>query len=118
MFKKMAWGLLFALLGSVVIQANTVSEIDHLLHYVKTTPCTYLRNGDRHTGKEAETHIRKKYDYFRDDIHSAEDFIRLSASKSTMTGSRYYVECPGSSKMESAKWLMDELKRYRKTEAK
>ena len=79
----------------------------------KITQCQYIRNGDAHNGVAAEKHIRKKYDYFKDEIKSAEDFIRLSATQSTMTGSKYYIECKGSPKIESRKWLLSELKRYR-----
>jgi len=93
--------------------ANTQSEIDHLLTYVKTTQCKYIRNGSEHSGVDAAAHIKKKYDYFKDDIKSAEDFIRLSATKSTMTGSKYYIQCPNSPKVESGKWLLAELKRFR-----
>lgn len=118
MFKKIVLLLFFTLFGSVTTQANTKSEIDHLLNYVQTTQCTYLRNGDAHTGKEAAAHIQKKYDYFKEDIGSAEDFIRLSASKSTMTGSKYYIQCPGAPRIESSKWLTKELYHYRKMEKK
>lgn len=88
-------------------------EIDHLLHYVKFAGCQYIRNGDAHEGAEAVGHITKKYDYYRDDIHSAEDFIRLSATKSLMSGSRYHIRCPGEKSVESAHWLEEELTRYR-----
>ena len=91
-------------------------EINHLLNYVKTTQCTYIRNGDSYKGPKAVSHIQRKYDYFEDDIHSAEDFIRLSATKSTMSGSRYHIKCPNQPEVESGRWLLDELARYRKTE--
>ena len=91
-------------------------EIDHLLNYVKTTECTYIRNGDSYKGPKAVSHIQRKYDYFEDDIHSAEDFIRLSATKSTMSGSKYHIKCPGKPEVTSSQWLLDELTRYRKTE--
>jgi len=110
MFKKLL--LLISILVIPAI-ANTTAEIDHLLNYVKKTSCSYIRNGSEHSGVDAAEHIKKKYDYFKDEIRSAEDFIRLSASKSTMTGSKYYIQCPNSTKVESAKWLLLELKRFR-----
>jgi len=42
---------------------------------------------------EAVAHIQRKYDYYRDNINSAENFIRLSASKSTVTRRAYTIEC-------------------------
>ena len=94
-------------------QGTSKNEINHLLNYVEHTPCYYIRNADKHTGKSAREHIEKKYDYYKEDIHSTEDFIRLSASKSTLSGSPYYIQCQNKAKIKSAKWLLDELKRYR-----
>lgn len=104
--------------NSIAAQADYKTEIAHLLEYLKTTQCTYIRNGTSHKGTEAFTHIKKKYDYFKNDISSAEDFIRLSATKSTMSGSKYYIKCAGSPKMESGVWLLQELEKYRKKESK
>ncbi len=106
--------LIFILsINAAAIQSESKAEITHLLTYIETTQCQYIRNGDRHNGPEAVAHINKKYDYYRDDIDSAEDFIRLSATKSMISGSKYYIKCPGSAKVESSKWLQDELGRYR-----
>ena len=88
-------------------------EILYLLNTVKTTECLYERNGDRHTGPEAVKHIQKKYNYFKNDIHSAEDFIRLSATKSTMSGKKYHIICEGEPPYESGKWLLQQLQKYR-----
>lgn len=93
--------------------ANYKIEIDHLLHVVKNTPCLYERNGERHSGVDANKHISKKYKYYEDDILSAEDFIRLSATQSTVSGQKYYIICPDKKRMESGKWLLQELQRYR-----
>ena len=93
--------------------ADMKTEINHLLNYVKTTKCTYIRNGTKHNGIEAEKHIKAKYDHYKKEITTAEDFIRLSATQSLISGSKYYIKCPGSSKVESGKWLLTELKKFR-----
>ena len=111
--------ILFSLLlMTLSLSAQEVykKEINHLLQYVKITECTYIRNGDAYKGPKAVSHIQRKYDYFEDDIHSAEDFIRLSATKSTMSGKKYHIKCPNQPQVESGRWLLDELARYRKTE--
>jgi len=100
----------------IALDANSKSyqdEIDHLLNYVGTTKCTYIRNGTSHNGENARKHIQRKYDYFENDIESTEDFILLSATKSTMSGSKYYISCPNKPNIESSKWLLDELHKYR-----
>ncbi len=110
MLKKL---LLLISLLAVPAFADTTAEINHLLNYVKTTECKYIRNGSEHSGVDAAAHIKKKYDYFKDEIRSAEDFIRLSATKSTMSGNKYYIQCLNSPRVESSKWLLGELKKYR-----
>jgi len=104
--------------NSIAVQADYKTQIAHLLEYVKTTECKYIRNGTSHNGPEAVSHIKKKYNYFKKDISSAEDFIRLSATKSTISGSKYYIKCAGLPKVESGQWLLQELDRYRKKEIK
>ena len=114
MFKNSYMVLFFSLTLFIHAEHSTYqNEITHLLKYVENTSCYYVRNGDRHTGKSAREHIEKKYDYYKEDIQSAEDFIRLSASKSTLSGSPYYIQCQNQPKIKSEKWLLSELKRYR-----
>ena len=92
MLKKLL--LLISLLALPAF-ADSTAEINHLLNYVKTTECKYIRNGSvAHVVWMLLAHIKNKYDYFKDEIKSAEDFIRLSATKSTMSGSKYYILCP------------------------
>lgn len=109
--------LLFSFFISIQLHAETRTkeEIQHLLMYVKTTKCIYIRNGDEYSGKKAQSHIQRKYNYFEDDIKTAEDFIRLSATESTMFHNKYYIKCPDEEKVESATWLLRELKTYRST---
>ena len=94
-------------------EASYKIEIDHLLNYIKNTKCLYERNGDQHSGVDAHKHISKKYEYFKDDIQTAEDFIRLSATQSTVSGRKYHIICPDKKRVESGKWLLEELDRYR-----
>lgn len=88
-------------------------EIQYLLQMVANTPCIFNRNGSRHSGPEAVAHIQRKYDYFKDDIETAEDFIRTSASRSTMSRKAYTIECAGEPVIESEVWLLQSLQNYR-----
>jgi len=99
--------------SSDLSQLSAQQEIDHLLQFVQHTPCQYERNGSRHTGQEAVEHITKKYRYFEEDIESAEDFIELSATKSTLSGRHYQVHCPNQASQTSKSWLLSELDKYR-----
>jgi len=116
MLKKFFLFSFLILFSSEAAEVNYKVEIAHLLVYVKNTSCKYIRNGEAHDGVAAAQHIKKKYDYYKDDIHTAEEFIRFSATKSTVSDSKYFIECSGSAKVESAQWLLAELDRYRKKE--
>ena len=93
------------------------SEVDHLFAFVKSTQCKIKRNFSYHSGKEAADHMKKKYDYFRDEIKNTEDFIRLSATKSLLTGKSYKVKCADADLLETNRWLTTELKVFRAAKA-
>jgi len=92
--------------------ADTPDEIQHLLDYVGASGCTFVRNGVEADAAAAREHIRAKYEFAKSHVSSAEDFIRLAASRSSMTGEPYVVRC-GASRFLSADWLTEELRRYR-----
>ena len=105
------------LLASVAIGAETPEQdaINHLLQFVETSRCTFLRNGAEYDSKSAVNHIKEKYDYFKSQIHTAEDFIALAATKSELSGRLYFVRCEKGKEMPTANWLHEELQDYRKT---
>lgn len=105
--------LIFTALYSTVLNASTQDEINHLLNFVRTTDCQYERNGTMHTGAEAHIHIKKKYNYFADDIKTTEDFIKYAATKSKMSGQYYKIHCPNKATIKSKVWLTNELMRFR-----
>ena len=71
------------------------------------------RNGKRYNSEGAYSHVKKKYDYFREKIKTTEDFIEYSASKSTMSGKFYVVFCDNEPAMRTRDWLLEELRQYR-----
>jgi len=105
--------LFFSTLTFADVPPHQLAEVKHLLNFVKNSDCTITRNGTAHAGNKGVEHIQMKYDYFRDDIKSTEDFIKYSATKSTMSGKYYTVKCPDKNIIKSQDWLLTELKRYR-----
>lgn len=99
-------------LFSISSHANTI-EINHLIEFVSLTSCSYERNGDLHTGPEAAKHIQKKYQYYKDDINSTEDFIKYAATKSSISGDAYRIICPNQETLDSETWLTKELMEFR-----
>jgi hypothetical protein len=72
-----------------------------------------VRNGKPHSSKDGANHVQRKYDHFRNEISSTEDFIRYSATKSTISGRFYEVLSPGEAPVRSKDWLLEELRAYR-----
>jgi len=104
---------LIASIFVINLLADTKDEIDHLLYFVSTSKCQYIRNGTNYSAKEAKDHISKKYNYYKDEIKTAEDFIRYSATKSELSGREYKVTCTNRELKNSNEWLLDELHKYR-----
>jgi hypothetical protein len=89
------------------------AEIDHLLDFIAASHCTFIRNGVAYGGAQAADHIKDKYEYYREDIRSTEDFIAMAATRSALSGRPYLVQCGGNT-MPAADWLKQELATLRK----
>jgi hypothetical protein len=96
-------------------QKDDLSEsIEYLLDFVTNSECTFIRNEKEHTPQEAAAHMRKKYDHFKHEIKTPEDFIRLAASRSLMTKKPYVIRTKDGKIMPSETWLQEALRQYRK----
>jgi hypothetical protein len=87
--------------------------IDYLFHYIAESHAVFIRNGSEHTPQEAVDHIRDKYQYYREKIKTPEDFIRLAASKSMLSGQPYLVRPPGEKERRLDQWLREALLAHR-----
>ena len=87
--------------------------IQYLLDYVANSQATFIRNGTSHAPVEAADHIKAKYEHFKNQIKTPEDFIRLSASKSLLSGKPYLVRLPNGKEMRLDAWLTEALKTHR-----
>lgn len=92
--------------------------IAFLLHRIETADATFIRNGQAHTPQEAVTHVRAKYEHFKGQIKTPEDFIRLAATKSLLTGQPYLVRTRDGQEMPLSRWLSNALLEHRNNEAK
>jgi len=86
--------------------------VQHLIAHVAKSGLTFVRNNDQFTGKEAADHMQKKYAYFRDKIKTPEDFIKLCATRSLMSGKPYLVINEKGAMISTNEWLMTELVAY------
>jgi predicted dithiol-disulfide oxidoreductase (DUF899 family) len=105
---------LFAISSAPVAHAESLDEtIHYLVDYVAKSDATFVRNGQTHTPQEAANHIKAKYEHFKKEIKTPEDFIRLSASKSLLTGQPYLVRTKDGKETRLDTWLTDALKKHR-----
>jgi hypothetical protein len=92
-------------------------EIEGLIAALGVSGCDFQRNGSWYPAKKAEQHLRRKYDYLRerDKVATAEQFIALAGTRSSMSGRAYSVRCPGKPVVDSAAWLQGRLRALRAT---
>lgn len=108
--------LSYAPIARTAAPAVAQTEIDYLLGAVEHSGCRFYRNGNWYDGNQAQAHLRRKYDALMamKRIASAEDFIELAASKSSLSGKAYAIMCDNGPAVPSAQWLREALVRYRR----
>ena len=91
------------------------AEIEAVLTGLKSSGCQFNRNGTWYSGADAQAHLTKKLEYLanKNQIESAEEFIALGASTSSVSGKPYQVRCGASPAVDSKLWLQDQLKAVR-----
>lgn len=95
-------------------QAEPVDKtVQYLIGYVATSDVTFIRNSGKYSAKEASGHMQKKYEHFRDEINTPEDFIKLCATRSMLTGKPYLVVNKQGEESRTSEWLTAELEEYR-----
>jgi hypothetical protein len=105
--------LIVTFAGQTFATESLEQTVNYLIDYVGKSNGTFIRNGASHTPAEAVAHIKAKYAHFKTEIKTPEDFIRLAASKSLLTGKPYLVRTPDGKEMRLDVWLTDTLKEYR-----
>jgi hypothetical protein len=95
--------------------AIAVDEINYLLGFIGGSGCKFYRNGSWYDSHRAQSHLRDKYNYLaaRDRIKTAEDFIEEAATRSSMSGIEYQIQCEAGPAVPSNRWLRTALIDYR-----
>lgn len=95
---------------------STTQEIAQLLDRLGSSGCQFNRNGSWYSAMQAKDHLNGKYKYLLDKgkISTAESFIQLAGTESSMSGKPYRVKCKDAPEQESAIWLNTELAKIRK----
>lgn len=99
---------LLLLLASVCASSAFANDVEHdvelLITQIEQSSCAFIRNGESYDQKQAAEHIRKKWNYAKDDVTDIQIFISEVASKSWFSGKPYMVECEGT-QITSEAWL-------------
>lgn len=112
-------GFVFALICWSCAQAAPPSpvqtEINFLLGAIERSGCQFYRNGSWYDSKQAQAHLRRKYDALSaaNRIATAEDFIDQAATRSSLSGEAYAIRCNNDPAVATSQWLRDVLARYR-----
>jgi hypothetical protein len=101
---------------AVVPTPAAKAEIEQLLTRLQSSGCQFERNGSWHDAAEARAHIEGKYRYLlkKELVGTPEDFIKLAATQSSVSGKPYQVKC-GTQQVTSGRWMTDQLKQVRAT---
>jgi Fe-S oxidoreductase len=103
-----------ALLAQAAPSAAEEKLIDTLILRVsKMDAMIFLRNGNEYTAADAAKHMQAKYDYFKKELVTAEDFIDRCASRSEMTGQAYKVKLTNGAVRDANEFLNSELRALR-----
>lgn len=97
--------------SSAAAESAVDQKINELIAVVEKSDCTFIRNGSNHNGKDAAAHMRRKYNHFKKEIKSPEDFIEKCASKSELSGKPYLVKTPDGKTVRCDAWLTAKLEK-------
>jgi hypothetical protein len=102
--------------GALSAQDNIEKKkIDFLISSVENLKgAIFIRNGSEYDGKKAAEHLRMKLQNVLV-VQTADDFIRLIASKSSITGKPYMIRLSDGKTIKSEEYFREKLKKYNST---
>jgi hypothetical protein len=118
----LAFALLLASVAGLAAPtaAPVRAEIDALLARLEASGCRFGRNDAWHAGAAAKAHLLRKLDYIEQygTIATTEQFIDAAATKSSLSGAPYAVQCGNAAAENSAPWLLAQLEKMRAASGK
>jgi hypothetical protein len=104
-----------ALLSGVVRAQDNIEKmkIEFLISSIENIKgAKFIRNGTEHDGKDAAEHLRKKLKSAGGKVQTADDFIRLCASKSFISGKPYRIKSSDGKTINSEQYFREKLREY------
>ncbi len=112
-YTALAAGLLQMLVAHISAAEPAQKTIDYLIQTTERSGFTFIRNGTEHSASEAAALMRRKLGFVKAQVKTPEDFIRLAASQSHLTGKPYLVKVADGKTMSGGAWLTGVLAKYR-----
>ena len=117
MKKILVAAFVILVLFSVAVSARDNIEkkkIEFLLSSVENLKgAKFIRNGSEYNdGKAAAEHLRMKLKTAGSRVKTADDFIRLCASQSYLTGRPYMIRLSNGKTIKSEEYFREKLKEY------
>jgi hypothetical protein len=115
--KKIRIGFLIILvlmIGDTFAQeSNEADKIQYLISSIDTlSGVEFIRNGKVYGARKAAAHLRFKLKMAGDRVKTAEDFIRLCASKSSLSGEPYRIRFSDNVTVEAEVFFHNRLKAF------
>jgi Family of unknown function (DUF5329) len=107
--------VVLALFSGVVKAQDNIekNKIEYLISSVENLKGEkFIRNGTEHDGKEAAEHLRSKLRSAGGKVQTADDFIRLCASKSFISGKPYMIRSSDGKTINSEQYFREKLMEY------
>jgi hypothetical protein len=100
--------------GALSAQDNIEKKkIEFLISSVENLKgAVFIRNGSEYDGKAAVEHLRMKLKTAGGYVETADDFIRICASKSYITGKPYMIRLFNGKTIKSEEYFREKLKEY------
>jgi hypothetical protein len=101
--------------GSLSAQDNIEKKkIEFLISSIENLKgAIFIRNGSEYDdGKAAAEHLRMKLQIAGGNVQTADDFIRLCASRSYITGKPYMIRLSNGKTIKSKEYFREKLKEY------
>ena len=112
-----AWIILALFSGAVsAMEPSEKKKIEFLIFSVENLEgAKFIRNGSEYDGKKAAEHLRMKLRFAGGKIQTAEDFIKLCASKSSASGKPYWIKYADGKTIKSEEYFREKLKAFDST---
>jgi hypothetical protein len=110
--------VVLALLSGVVkAQDNSErSKIEYLIGSIETlNGAIFIRTSTEYDGKAAAKHLRKKLQNAGGNVKTADDFITLCASKSSISGKPYLIKSSDGNTIKAEQYFREKLREYNAT---